>query len=113
MRGDTIMATTFPALSEHIVELETAQAQSIYDFLKRRAFNPFAPGADFERFVTQSFSLTQILPPAALEVLLEFRKRGNDDGVLLIRGLPIEDDRIGPTPEHWSSKAQTKTCYET
>jgi L-asparagine oxygenase len=107
------MNGTFPALTHNIIQLDEEQAYCVSDFLKRHAFNPYSTRIDFEHFVTQSFMLTKELPFQVINALLEFRRGINSDGVLVIRGLPIEESRIGPTPTHWSIRAQTKQYYET
>jgi len=107
------MSQVFPTQEQFILELHTEDQRRINEFLRRHAFNPFESNASFEHFLNQSFLLLNVLPSEVITALLEFRRNGNDDGVLVIRGLPIDDRRIGLTPQHWSMKYQMKQYYET
>jgi len=107
------MAVLFPDLNRHIVTFENKQAQHIFDFLKRLSSHPFDTDDNFERFLTRSLQLTKELPSEVLQALLEFRRCSNDDGVIVIRGFPIDEFRIGQTPPHWSNTVQTKQYFET
>lgn len=103
----------FPLQETSVLELTEAEGHRIAAFLAEHAFDPFGSDASFERFLDRSFELTRLLPTQILQALLAFRRNGNDDGVLVIRGLPIDDERIGATPRHWSQQAQTKRCFDT
>jgi Fe(II)/alpha-ketoglutarate-dependent arginine beta-hydroxylase len=107
------MQSTLPTLIDHIFTLGEKQAEQISHFAKKYALNPFTNDQVFERFITQSFLLVKALPVDVIAALLELRRGLNDDGVLLIRGLPVEDSRVGPTPLHWSRQAQAKGYYDT
>lgn len=48
--------------------------------------------------------LAHELPRGLREVLVDFRLK-EPSGALLVSGLPVDDDRIGPTPEHWHQPA--------
>jgi len=107
------MVNQFPELNQHIVEIKKQQAQHLFDFLKMHAFNPFKGDSVSENFLTQAFLFTKELPREVIQALLEFRRNSNDDGVLVIRGFPVDENRIGATPVHWSNAAQTKQYFET
>jgi L-asparagine oxygenase len=107
------MSSAFATQDHFIIDLNPEEGRRITEFLTQSTFNPFESDADFERFLNHSFMLAQVLPPNVITALLEFRRNGNDDGVLVIRGFPIDGRKIGLTPEHWSMKYQTKHCYET
>lgn len=107
------MTRTFPTLEHEIYVLDDTEAKNIAHLLQERNFAPFATPQDFERFVTTSFEVVKLLPAHIIEVLLTFRRSGNKEGVVVIRNLPIDDLKIGPTPQHWSQSAQTKHYFET
>ncbi|OLR91890.1 guanitoxin biosynthesis L-enduracididine beta-hydroxylase GntD [Actinokineospora bangkokensis] len=54
-------------------------------------------GAEFHRLAAV---LAHELPRGLREVFVDFRLR-EPSGALLLSGLPVDDDRIGPTPAHW------------
>jgi len=107
------MISTFPMLQGSIVTISEEQALRLREYSRRNAFDPFSSDSYFERFVTRSFLLSKILSDEVIEALLQLRRHDNDDGVVVIRGLSIDDDRIGPTPSHWSAQAQNKKYFET
>ena len=106
------MRHNFPVQERFIIELGE-QAYPVIEFLKEHEFNPYDSDNNLEQFITQAFFLTKLLPLQVIKALLELRRNGNDDGLLLIRGFPIDESRIGLTPKHWSMKYQTKQFYET
>jgi L-asparagine oxygenase len=103
----------FPTQESSLLSLTEAEGKNLFSFLTEHSFNPFTSDEDFEQFVDQAFMITSVLPEHILASLLHFRRNGNDDGVLIIRGLPIDNERIGSTPHHWSLQAQTKYHFET
>lgn len=103
----------FPTQESSLLSLTEAEGKNLFSFLTEHSFNPFTSDEDFEQFVDQAFMITSALPEHILASLLHFRRNGNDDGVLIIRGLPIDNERIGSTPHHWSLQAQTKYHFET
>jgi Fe(II)/alpha-ketoglutarate-dependent arginine beta-hydroxylase len=93
--------------------LSPAEGERLAAFLAAHARNPYAAPQDMEDFIAESILVTQALPARCLAALKRFRTHGNRDGALLIRGLPIHDGHLGPTPPHWSLEAQRKSSYET
>ncbi len=85
----------------------------VWDFLRKHTWSWSDFTYDFEQFATQAFLLVTALPGSVIESLLEFRRHSNDDGVIVVRGLPIDDRTIGPTPKHWADAYQTKSSCET
>jgi Fe(II)/alpha-ketoglutarate-dependent arginine beta-hydroxylase len=49
--------------------------------------------------------LAQELPRTLREFLIHFRFREPDAAYCVIRGFPIHDDQLGPTPGHWRTSA--------
>ena len=88
------MNETFPFWKHNRTYEE--QVHCVADFLKRHVFNRYSTNMDFEHFVTLSFMVTKELPFKVIKALEKFRRGINDDGVLVIRGLPIEESWIGP-----------------
>jgi Fe(II)/alpha-ketoglutarate-dependent arginine beta-hydroxylase len=81
-------------------ELSTAEVEQIRDGaarLARTLRDPTAP-ADYDdehhRFADAE------LPPRLRRFLETFRRTEAASG-LLVRGFPVDDDAVGPTPDHW------------
>ena len=53
-------------------------------------------------FVATAADLARSLPDGIVRFLRSFQG-GEPAGAAVIRGLPVDDERIGPTPEHWST----------
>ncbi|HET7177800.1 MAG TPA: amino acid adenylation domain-containing protein, partial [Solirubrobacterales bacterium] len=66
------------------------------------------PADDFERFAFESKLVFHQLPERLRRGLLEFGRRGNLDGVLLLRGL-AEDAVLPPTPTRGSDAVRKAT----
>lgn len=54
-------------------------------------------------FLEMASTYTQELPRALRRALNEFRL-AEPAGLCLVSGWPVDDERIGPTPEHWEAK---------
>lgn len=61
------------------------------------AFAKLSPRADFEMFFEEARLLFHEMPRRLRQVLVDFAKRGNSDGALLLRNLPT-DPELPPTP---------------
>ena len=59
---------------------------------------PQVPRADLATFFAEAAKLREELPDSLKETLREFRDHGNHDGYLLVRGLPVEVDKLPATP---------------
>lgn len=95
----------FPLQESSVLRLSETEGKQILSFLKENIFDPYAPDEAFEKFINHSYLLTRMLPEPILSALLQFRRDGNDDGTLIIKGLPLDDQVLGPTPRHWSKAA--------
>ncbi len=104
---------TFQPTPDNSVLLSPEEGERLAAFLAAHARDPYTTRESMEDFLTESILVTQLLPARCLKALQRFRSHGNPDGALLIRGLPIHDGRLGPTPAHWSLEAQRKSSYET
>lgn len=102
----------FQHTNDNSMELSPGERDRLASFLAAHAFDPYASRDRMEDFLAESVLVTQALPARCLKALKRFRSHGNRDGALLIRGLPIAEPRLGPTPSHWSIEAQKKTSYE-
>jgi Fe(II)/alpha-ketoglutarate-dependent arginine beta-hydroxylase len=58
------------------------------------------PSVHDTAFQRRAAVLAHELPRDLREVLVDFRLR-EPSGALLLSGIPVDDDRIGPTPAHW------------
>lgn len=63
-------------------------------------------------FVATAADLARSLPDGIVRFLRSFQ--GSEPAVAaVIRGLPVEDERVGPTPEHWNAHSDpTRTIQE-
>ena len=98
----------FPLQQNSVFSLSEAEGARILSFLHEHAFYPFGSDEHFEHFVDNAFLIASVLPSRIIQALARFRRNGHEDGVLIIRGFPIDDTQIGPTPSHWSLTAQIK-----
>lgn len=107
--GRTIVASYRQISNQHIIEVTEQRKQAIAHFLK---VNSSLSDVATPEFVERSSLLSKVLPPEVIEALIKFRRKGNEDGVLLLRGLPIDEDGIGPTPNASSAQPLEKQSYE-
>lgn len=106
------MTVTYQPLEQHIITIKPEDSSSLAHFLREQSFNPYGSEADMERLAVESVRILKQLPDELLKALLEFRAHSNEEGVLVVRGLPLDESRIGPTPSHWSALTKTKMCYD-
>jgi clavaminate synthase len=59
---------------------------------------PQVPREDLPAFFAKAAELTAQLPEELQQTLRDFRARGNVDGYLLLKGLPVEEDKLPETP---------------
>src|SRR6185312_9934346 len=64
-----------------------------------------------EKCISDATLVIKSLPDGLLQRLKHFRSHGTKNGLILIRGLPIQDDLLGPTPPHWSHATESRTYY--
>lgn len=103
---------TYQPLEQHIMTIKPEDSSSLAHFLREQSFNPYGSEADMERLVVESVRLLKLLPDELIKSLLEFRAHSNEEGVLVVRGLPLDESRIGPTPSHCSAPTKTKIYYD-
>ncbi len=72
------------------------------------AFATRSPRADFETFFEEARLLFHEMPRRLRQVLVDFAKRGNSDGALLLRNLPT-DPVLPPTPTLSGERPQKAT----
>ncbi|MFI9275573.1 clavaminate synthase Cs1 [Kitasatospora sp. NPDC052896] len=66
--------------------------------LNLRAALPSTPRQDLPGFFAAVRTAAEALPEELVAVLADFRARGNEDGYLLLRGLPVDADELPDTP---------------
>ncbi|WP_405690557.1 MULTISPECIES: clavaminate synthase Cs1 [unclassified Streptomyces] len=70
------------------------------ELLELAARLPAVPRADLPAFLEAAKEASGDLPASIAEALDAFNRSGNEDGYLLLRGLPVEpQDQLPPTPE--------------
>lgn len=62
---------------------------------------PVIPRHDLPGFFVRAEELSASLPPQMLNALADFRANGNEEGYLLLRGLPVDQDALPDTPDSW------------
>ncbi|HEX3131788.1 MAG TPA: DUF4350 domain-containing protein [Thermoanaerobaculia bacterium] len=77
-----------------IVEVTAAEHAQLAELLQRATFSP---SDDFETFFEEARLLFHEMPRRIRQALITFAKRGNADGALLLRNLPV-DPEVPPTP---------------
>lgn len=107
------MIRSFPLLNQNILHLQSNEAAAIATFLRENSFSPYEGEDNFEHFLSRAVLLSKLLPDEIFARILTFRSQGNQDGVLVIRGLPVDDQGIGPTPADWALSLQRDHLYET
>jgi Fe(II)/alpha-ketoglutarate-dependent arginine beta-hydroxylase len=54
-----------------------------------------------EDFLNESDVIAHDLPLRIRKAMREFRLREPEDAMLIVSGYPMDQEKIGPTPEHW------------
>ncbi len=89
-----------------ILEVSAEEHAQLRELGAQAALDPFA---DFEAFFAEARLLFHEMPRRLRRALVEFAKRGNADGALLLRNLP-QDPELPPTPTR-SGEAARKTTW--
>src|ERR1700683_3124993 len=82
---------------------EREALEVLYSHVKQR------PQDDLEEFIIRATLVFHSIPERLRRCLLEFKRFGNREGVLLIRGLPV-DAELPPTPRD-SGRSTAKSTY--
>lgn len=81
-------------------ELSASDCRQVTGLVERLIEDYSSP--DDRAFVETAADLARSLPDGIVRFLRSFQ--GAEPAVAaVIRGLPVDDERVGPTPEHWSS----------
>lgn len=92
---DLMARNARPGPAEGTVFDVTAEEHGqLAELLRRAALSPFE---DFEAFFEEARLLFHEMPRRIRQTLIGFAKRGNADGALLLRNLPV-DPEVPPTP---------------
>ncbi len=109
----TDTTTTFRPLDKaSLFSLEPAETEALWEVLRAKAFDPYAGPATLERFLVEAATIVQAMPPELVRALVRFRTYGSPDEAIVVRGVLPPDADYGPTPEHWSLRAQHKPSFE-
>lgn len=79
---------------------DIGELQALVDKLEAMDFNPAEP-----RFFDQSWDLTAMVPTGVRRFLAEFC-RYEPAATCLVRGWPVNDEILGPTPSSWVEAAE-------
>ena len=63
-------------------------------------------------FLKDASVISHELPKRVRYFLNDFKKREPDEGCCLISGYPIDEDKVGRTPEHWNSRSGVSPTLE-
>ncbi|HEY7213895.1 MAG TPA: TauD/TfdA family dioxygenase, partial [Thermoanaerobaculia bacterium] len=89
-----------------ILEVSAEEHAQLRGLAAQATLDPFG---DFEAFFAESRLLFHEMPRRLRRTLVEFAKRGNADGALLLRNLP-QDPALPPTPTRSGEAARKATC---
>jgi L-asparagine oxygenase len=88
------------ALPEYVLgRSEVEEVRRNVAALHKRGCDPRSPG-----FYDRHWAAVEGLPPGLRRFLESFR-RTESSAACLVRGLPVDDQAIGPTPGHWEDAA--------
>jgi Fe(II)/alpha-ketoglutarate-dependent arginine beta-hydroxylase len=59
--------------------------------------------AEAEEFLDEADVIAHDLPRRVRQALRRFRLHEPDEGILVVSGLPVDEEKIGPTPAHWKN----------
>ena len=63
-------------------------------------------------FLNEASVIAHELPRPLRNFLNNFKRQEPPGGACLIKGYPIDDRKIGPTPEHWKDKSEVSPTLE-
>lgn len=63
-------------------------------------------------FLRDVMILSQELPRSVRRFMADFKLSSSELGACLVSGYPIDQERIGPTPRHWSEAACSRSALE-
>ncbi len=92
--------------TDTVVELTSEEHEHLRELLSQVALDPFG---EFEAFFAEARLLFHEMPRRIRRALVEFAKRGNSDGALLLRNLP-RDPELPPTPTRSGQEVRKATC---
>ena len=92
--------------------LDPAASARLWRVLRDKSFDPYGDSATLDRFLSEAATVLQVLPPDLVSALVAFRTYGSSDDAFVVRGLLPNTVDYGPTPEHWSLRAQAKPSFE-
>src|SRR5687767_6577917 len=72
---------------DHVVRLTDSEQRELQYLLDQVPLNPYE---DFEEFVLLANLMFHELPKRLRRRLLEFQRSGNEQGAILVRGLPVD-----------------------
>jgi enduracididine beta-hydroxylase len=67
---------------------------------------------DSPEFLMQATPLSHELPKRLRGMMNEFRLKDDGYGVIVIRGFPVDDGEIGPTPASWDEPSSSRTLEQ-
>jgi L-asparagine oxygenase len=90
-----------PVLQKSVVtyELSAGDSRQVSGLVERLAGDYSSP--EDPSFVADAADLCRSLPDGVVRFLRSFQG-GEPAAAAVIRGLPVDDGRVGPTPAHWS-----------
>jgi Fe(II)/alpha-ketoglutarate-dependent arginine beta-hydroxylase len=79
---------------------EVAETRALLEELADRYGSP-----ENEEFLNEADVIAHDLPRRVRKAMRSFRLFEPDDALMVVSGWPIDEEKIGPTPEHWKRHA--------
>jgi Fe(II)/alpha-ketoglutarate-dependent arginine beta-hydroxylase len=92
------------------IQLEAQEVDSILGLLNHVS-SDFS-SIDSPEFLMQATPLAQELPRRLRAQMNDFRLQDDGRGAMLIRGLPVNEQRIGPTPARWDERSTPSRTFK-
>jgi len=92
------------------ITLDEQEVGEIHGLLAEVAMN--FTSVESPEFLMEATLLSHELPRRLRKKMSDFRLRDGDYGVMVIRGFPVDEERIGPTPASWDERSASTHTFE-
>lgn len=95
------------------LSISHAEVACIQELLRNELFSMETPVSENERLLRRLSIYAHRLPERIVECLTDFRYQENEEGVCLIKGFRIDDEKLIRTPAHWREVQQDEQVRQT